>query len=128
MKKNSRAPATVEEYIARFPPAVRSRLKAIRGIVRKIAPDAVEKMGYGVAAYELNGMLLYFAGFPRHVGLYPSPSAIRKFQKEIGGLPTAQGTVRFPNDRPLPLALIRKIVKFRVQENRKRETKKPARK
>ena len=110
-------PVTVQEYIAAFPPVVRKRLNSIRAIVLKAAPGVQERIGYGMPYYKLNGMLLYYAAHTAHIGLYPMPSAIRKFSKQLTGFVTAKGSIQFPNNKPLPLPLIKEIVEFRVAEN-----------
>jgi len=111
-------PVTVQEYISGFPQEVKKRLNQIRKIVLSEAPDVQERIGYGMPYYKLNGMLLYFAAHTAHIGLYPMPSAISEFRKELTGYVFAKGSIQFPNDKPLPLNLIRSIVAFRVEENR----------
>lgn len=118
-------PETVSEYISGFPAAVAKRLNQIRKEVLKAAPDVEERIGYGMPYYKLNGMLLYFAAHTSHVGLYPMPSAINKFKKELAAYKYAAGSIQFPNDQPLPLNLIREIILFRVGEN---QLKKPSKK
>jgi uncharacterized protein YdhG (YjbR/CyaY superfamily) len=108
---------TVDEYIAGYPPAIRDRMNKIRALIKKAAPDAKEKISYRMPAYTLNGMLLYFAGFAKHIGFYPMTSAIQAFKDELKGYKTSPGTIQFPHDKPLPLVLIKNIVKFRVKEN-----------
>lgn len=110
-------PETVSEYIAAHPAPVRKRLNQIRKEVLLAGKEIEERIGYGMPYYKLNGMLLYFAAHTAHIGLYPMPSAIRRFQKELKGFKTAAGSIQFPNDQPLPLPLIREIIRFRVGEN-----------
>lgn len=110
-------PATVAAYIGMFPPAVRERLSAIRDIIHKTAPKATESISYGMPAYKYEGALLYFAGYERHTGLYAMPSAQKAFAEELKGYKTGKGSVQFPHDRPLPVSLIRKIIRFRIKEN-----------
>lgn len=107
----------IDKYISAFPPEVQKRLKSLRETIRKAAPDAGEKIGYGIPTYTLNGNLVHFGGFKNHVGFYPAPSGIKKFEKELSSYKGAKGSIQFPHDKPLPLALITKIVKFRVKEN-----------
>ena len=120
----------IDHYIAAFPPPVQELLKQLRTAVLKAAPGAEEVIGYQMPAYRLNGALLYFAGYKGHIGLYPSGSGIAAFQKELSVYKGAKGSVQFPLDKPLPLALITRIVKFRVKENlakaREKELKKSA--
>jgi uncharacterized protein YdhG (YjbR/CyaY superfamily) len=109
-----------EGYVVGFPEAVRQTLKGLRAAIRAVAPDAEERIRYGIPTFVLNGNLVHFAAYERHIGFYPAASGIRAFRKELSPYPTSKGTVRFPIDRPLPLALIKKIVRFRVAENRAR--------
>jgi uncharacterized protein YdhG (YjbR/CyaY superfamily) len=107
-------------YVVGFPEAVRRTLKELRATIRAVAPDATERISYGIPTFVLNGNLVHFAAYERHIGFYPASSGIRAFRKELAIYKTSKGTVQFPIDRPLPLALIRKIVRFRVAENRKK--------
>ncbi len=109
---------SVEEYIEGFPKEVQSRLNAVRKILKGAAPDAKESISYRMPYYELNGRLLYYAGFENHVGFYPLTSAMKAFKKELASYKQGKGSVQFPHDKPLPLTLIKKIVTFRVKENR----------
>src|SRR5581483_1964061 len=108
---------TVDEYIAAQPKEIELKLDAIRKIVKEDAPEAAEKISYRIPYYSLNGRLLYFAAQSHHIGIYAMPSAIRKFTKELEPYSTSKATIRFQYDKPLPVGLIRKIVKFRVKEN-----------
>ena len=118
MKK---APKTVDTYIEDNPKAVVSRLKAIRRIIRKNAPGALESISYGLVGYKLDGKpLVYFGGFKKHVGFFATPSGHAAFKKEMAKYKNAKGSVQFPNDEPLPLKLIERMVKFRVKENSKK--------
>jgi len=112
-----RAPASVDDYIAGFPPEVRTVLRRIRSTVRKAAPRAVEKISWGMPAYSLDGMLTFFAAFKDHVSIFPGPEGIEKFKKELAPYGTSKGTVRFPFGTPVPYGLIGRIIKFRVTEN-----------
>ena len=109
--------STVDEYIDSSPSEAKDLLKSIRQTIKEVAPEATEKLSYGMPYYDLNGRLLYFAAYEHHIGLYPMKSALREFEEELSGYVTSAGTVRFPFDKPLPLELISKIVEFRVQEN-----------
>ena len=110
------AAADVDAYIAGFPPAVRKRLRDMRSTIRKAAPEATERIAYGVPTFHMNGNLVHFAGFANHVGFYPAPSAIAAFRAPLAKYKTAKGSVQFPHDEPLPLALVARMVKFRVGE------------
>lgn len=107
----------VDHYIADFPPPTQELLEQLRSTILKAAAGAEEVIGYKMPAYRLHGVLLYFAGYKRHIGFYPSGSGIEAFKKELSVYKGAKGSVQFPLDKPLPLALITKIVKFRVKEN-----------
>ena len=110
-------PKDFDEYISRYPIEVQKLLKQLRTTINKAAPKALEVISYGMPAYKLNGMLLYFAAHKNHIGFYPFRSAIIAFKKELSVYKGAVGTVQFPLDKPLPVGLITKIVKFRVKEN-----------
>jgi len=107
----------IDSYIAGFPLQIRKKLEEMRMIVRKAAPQAEETINYGVPTLVLSGNLVHFGGFKNHVGFYPAPSGIEAFKKELSVYEGAKGSVKFPVDKPLPVALITKIVKFRVKEN-----------
>jgi uncharacterized protein YdhG (YjbR/CyaY superfamily) len=120
MKTSQSAPKDIDEYIAAFPKDVQDRLKHIRRTIRKAAPDAEEAIKYRMPTFTLNGNLVHFAAFKNHIGFYPAPRGIEKFKKELSAYEGAKGSVRFPLDEAVPLALISKIVKFRVQNNLER--------
>lgn len=113
-------PESVEDYIAGFPPAVRSILRKMRATIRKAAPEAEERISWGMPSYALGGILTSFAAFEKHVSLFPGPDGIEKFKKELAPYGTSKGTVRFPYGTPVPYGLIARIVKFRIKENRAR--------
>ena len=107
----------IDEYIAPYPPAVRARLEKIRATIRKAAPRAVERISYQMPTFSLCGNLVYFAAYEHHIGFYPGASGIKHFKKEIASYASAKGSVQLPLDRPVPLGLIGRIVRFRVKEN-----------
>lgn len=115
--KSIKPPQSVDEYIAAYPEDVQKKLKDIRKVIKKAAPQASEKLSYGMPAYTFKGMLLYFAAHTNHIGFYPYPSAMEAFKKEISDYRTSKGTMQFPHNKKLPLRLITEIVKFRVMEN-----------
>jgi uncharacterized protein YdhG (YjbR/CyaY superfamily) len=119
MNKNA-VPTSVESYIKDFPEEVKTRLESMRTVVKKAAPEAEESMSYGVAAYKYNGRpLVYFGGFKRHVSLFAvTNSGLEKFANELKPYKMSKGTIQFQHDEPLPLTLIKKIVKFRLEENK----------
>jgi uncharacterized protein YdhG (YjbR/CyaY superfamily) len=110
-------PKTIDEYIARFPDNIRERLTALRSTIRKAAPHAEETVSYGVPAFKLAGMLVWFAAHKNHIGFYPRAAGIAAFKNELSAYKLSKGTVQFPFDRPLPLPLVSKLVKFRVKQN-----------
>lgn len=114
----------VDDYIAAFPVETRVLLEELRSAIIKAAPEADEVISYQMPAYKLNGVLVYFAGYERHLGFYPTASGITAFKKELSIYKSAKGSVQFPLDKPLPLTLISKIVKFRVKENQQKEKSK----
>ncbi|MBI5010651.1 MAG: DUF1801 domain-containing protein, partial [Bacteroidia bacterium] len=96
-------PSNFEQYILNYPEEIRERLQKIRSLVIKIAPDAVEKISYGMPAFTLHGMLLYYAAHTKHIGFYPFTTAIVAFREELTDYKTAKGSIQFPNNKPLPL-------------------------
>lgn len=117
MKTNRAAPTTIDEYIVGCPPNVRPILQQIRQTIREAAPDAEEAISYQMPTFKLHGNLVHFGAFKSHIGFYPAPTGIEQFQKELSVYQSAKGSVQFPLDRPMPYALIKRIVKFRVKEN-----------
>ena len=113
-------PANIDQYIATFPKETQQLLQQVRTTIKKAAPKAEEVISYGMPGFKLNGMLVWFAGYKNHIGFYPKPSAIEAFKKELSVYKHAKGSIQFPLDKPLPVALITKMVKFRVAENRQK--------
>ncbi len=108
---------TVTTYITQFESDIRGRLAAMRKVITDIAPEAVESFSYGMPAYKLRGKpLVYFAGFPHHIGFYATPNGHESFKKEFAPYKQGKGSVQFPLDQPLPLELVKKVVRFRVQQ------------
>jgi uncharacterized protein YdhG (YjbR/CyaY superfamily) len=110
-------PINIDEYISSFPKETQKILKQLRATIKKAAPQADEVISYGMPAFKLNGMLVWFAAHSKHIGFYPRASGIEAFKKELSIYKGAKGSVQFPLDNPLPSGLITKIVKFRVTEN-----------
>lgn len=108
---------TIDEYIATFPRNVQDILEELRQTIRDSAPDAKETISYQMPAFKLKGNLVYFAAWKRHIGFYPTSSAISEFKKELSHYGVTKGSVRFPINEPIPFDLIGKIVKYRVKEN-----------
>ena len=113
---------TVDEYIATFPEDVRNVLETVRRAIREGAPDAEETISYQMAAYRLNGWLIYFAGFKKHYSLFcPGPDALLEaFREELAVYEVSKSTIKFPLDRPVPEELIRNMARHRAQEARAR--------
>lgn len=109
--------ATMDEYISGFPKDIQIILQKMRAEIRKAAPEAEEAIKYGIPTFTLNGNLVHFGGFKNHIGFYPTPSGIEAFKKELSVYNGAKGSIQFPIDKPLPFALIGKIVKYRVKKN-----------
>ena len=110
-------PGSIDEYIDAAAPEVQERLHQLHACIREAAPGAKESLKWSMPAYSYNKILVTFKAFKYHIGFYPMPSAIKAFAKSLTKYKTSQGSVQFPLDKPLPLALIRKIIKFRVKEN-----------
>jgi len=111
-----RTPRDVDDYIAGFPEDVREVLEKLRATIREAAPRAEEAIKYQIPTFTLNGNLVHFAAFARHVGFYPTPDAIVAFKDELSRYPSAKGSVQFPLDRPIPFGLVKRIVRFRVKQ------------
>jgi uncharacterized protein YdhG (YjbR/CyaY superfamily) len=117
MHKSKIAPATVDAYIAASESHLQKPLKQIREVIRSAAPDAEEVISYQMPAYKQNGMLVFFAGYKNHIGFYPTASGIENFKNEIAKYKWSKGAIQFPLEKPLPVTLIKKIVKFKLKEN-----------
>jgi uncharacterized protein YdhG (YjbR/CyaY superfamily) len=124
----AKKPSSIDEYIAGFPESTQQKLKEIRETIKEVVPQAEEKISYGIPCVTLNGKyLLYFAGYKKHIGLYPVPG--KGFEKDFSPYKTSgRGTIQFPLDHSLPLKLIKKITKFRVQQNLATAKAKPVKK
>ena len=117
MRSVKNAAKDVDAYLLQQPGPTRMMLEGLRQTIKEAAPEATEMISYMMPAFKFHGMLVYFAGYKNHIGFYPTSSAIKAFHKELSAYAGAKGTVRFPLDKPLPLKLIKKIVKFRAKEN-----------
>lgn len=111
---------SIDEYIGAFPGETQKILEELRATIKASAPDAEEKISYQIPTFTLKGNLVHFAAYKNHIGFYPTPSGIQAFKHELSIYAGAKGSVQFPIDKPLPLKLISKIVKFRVAENLKK--------
>lgn len=113
---------TIDEYIASFPKDTQKLLEQMRATIHKAAPQATEAIAYGLATFKLNGNLVHFGGYKTHIGFYPAPRGIEAFKKETAQYQGGKGTLQFPLDKPLPLELVEKIVKYRFEENLKKQS------
>lgn len=110
--------ANIDEYIAQFTEDIQEKLKLIRHIIRAVEPALIEKISYQMPTFYLNGNLVHFAAYKKHIGFYPTPSGVAAFEKELRAYKTSKGAIQFPIDQPLPVELIEAIVRFRVDENK----------
>ncbi len=117
MRTGTPAPKTIDEYIAAFPPEVQAILRKIRQVVRSAAPEAEETISYRMPAFKSNGVLIYFAAFQRHIGLYPPVRGDAALEKALARYAGEKGNLRFPLDQPIPYDLVERITKLRVQQN-----------
>jgi uncharacterized protein YdhG (YjbR/CyaY superfamily) len=113
----TKSPA-VQAYIASFPPKIRARLEAVRRTIRKAAPQATESISYRIPAYKLDRIVVYFAGFKQHIGLYPPVRGNAALEKAVAKYAGPKGNLKFPHDQALPLALIGRITRFKVKQGR----------
>jgi len=116
--KRKGAPTTVDEYLAGVPEPARSTLNKIRAAIRSaVPPEATETISYRIPAFKHERVLVWFAAFSDHCSLFPTASVVEEFRGELKGFTTSKGTIQFPMDKPLPIALIKKLVKARVAQN-----------
>ncbi len=112
---------TIDEYISIYPGNIQKILEKIRKTIKEVAPEATEKISWGIPTFYLNKNLVHFAAYKKHIGFYPNPSGIENFKDDLSKYKTSKGTVQFQYDEPIPYDLIRKIVEFRVQENKQKK-------
>lgn len=111
-------PKNTDEYISDLPAETQKIMKQLRALIKKIIPKADEVISYGIPAFKMNGKaVIFFAAFKNHIGLYPAPRSNEAFKKELSAYKGGKGTVQFPLDKPLPIGLITRIVKFKAAEN-----------
>lgn len=116
-QSSSKQAKTIDAFIAGYPADVQTKLQELRQAVSDSAPDATEKISYGIPTFYLKGNLVHFSAYPSHIGFYPGALAIKHFAKQLESYQTSKGTVQFPIDKPLPLPLIEEVVRFRVKQN-----------
>jgi uncharacterized protein YdhG (YjbR/CyaY superfamily) len=128
MENHRSPPRNIDEYIGTFSPEVQSILEKIRSTIRKAAPEAEEKISYRMPAFALRGILIYFAAFKKHIGVYPPVKGDEKLNADVSPYKNEKGNLRFPLDEPIPYTLISRIVKFRVKEQLERAKPKQGKK
>jgi len=112
MKSDKAGFVSIDQYIAAFPAETQTILEEVRETIRAAAPDAREKISYQMPTFDLKGNIVHFAAFKNHIGFYPTPSGIEAFREELSIYKGAKGSAQFPIEKPMPLKLISKIVKF----------------
>jgi len=120
MKTTTAKVNDIDRYIAGFPEETQYLLDKVRTTIIKAAPEAEEVISYQMPAYKYQGILVFFAGYKNHIGFYPGAGGIEAFKKEIAVYKNAKGSVQFPLDKPIPLQLITKMVKFRMKQNKEK--------
>jgi len=120
MKKEMVAVKNIDDYLSAFPQDTVVKLQQLREAIQKAAPAAIEAISYAIPTFKQEGNLVHFAGYKNHIGFYPGSAGIEAFEKELSAYNLSKGTVQFPLDKPLPLSLVNKIVKYRVKQNLER--------
>ena len=115
---------TIEAYIAHFPAEIQKLLQQMRETIARAVPQAKEVMSYGMPAFKQKGILVYFAGYAKHIGFYPTASGIEAFKHEFGDYKWSKGAVQFPLNKPIPLDLITRITKFKAERDLEKAAKK----
>lgn len=121
MENDKQEYKSINDYISSFPEHIQEKLTELREAIREEAPEAQEKISYQMPTFYLNGNLVHFAAYSKHIGFYPTPSGIEAFKSELSKYKSAKGSVQFPMEEPLPIELIKKIVKYRVEESLKKK-------
>ena len=114
---------TINQYIAGCPAETQKILQNVRGTIARVAPDAAEKIGYGIPTFVFHGNLVHFAAYAHHIGFYPGSGAIETFKKDLTSYKTSKGAIQFPLDKPIPYDLIEKITRYRYEENTSKKRK-----
>lgn len=112
---------SVDDYFAAMPDEARSKLRSLRKTIRQAAPDAEEVISYNMPAFKQNGMLVWYGAHTEHIGFYPRTSAMAAFKDDMAAYKTSKGAIQFPIGKPIPAALVKKIVKFRLDENARKK-------
>ncbi|MDR1203369.1 MAG: DUF1801 domain-containing protein [Tannerellaceae bacterium] len=111
-------PQNIDEYIAGFPENVQALMKQLRTTINETAPEAKEKISWGMATFALEGNLIHFAGNKKHIGIYPGAEVIEVFKEKLSAFKTSKGAIQFPLDKPMPLQLVAEIVSFNVKQRK----------
>jgi len=114
-------PSTIDAYIAQFPPGVQATLNKIRAVIKETAPQAEERISYGMPGFYQKGMLVWFGGHKDFIGFYPTGEGMEAFKDQLTAYKTSKGAVQFPLDQPIPYDLIRKMVKYRLEANMRKK-------
>jgi len=117
---------SIDEYISSFPENIQEILFKLKAAIKVSAPGAAEAISYAMPTFKLNGNLVHFAAYRHHIGFYPTPSGILAYKKELLPYKQSKGAIQFPLDKPIPLTLVKKIVKFRVKENLEKKKNNPS--
>ncbi len=121
MERKNAKPSTIDEYITEFPTDIQAIMQKLRQVIKQSAPQAEERISYGMPGFYQRGMLVWFGGHKNHIGFYPTGEGVEAFKKELTGFKQSKGAVQLPLDKPIPYELITKIVKHRVEENMKKK-------
>jgi uncharacterized protein YdhG (YjbR/CyaY superfamily) len=113
--------ASVDEYIAQCSPEIQPVLNQLRAVIRAAAPQAVEKISYGMPGFYQNATLVWFGAHARHIGFYPTGEGVEAFKAELGSYKMSKGAIQLPLDQPLPVDLITRIVKYRLESTQKKK-------
>ena len=120
---------SVDEYLSTMPEKVKDLLEEIRKTIKQIEPGVEEVISYNMPAFKFHGILVYYAAHKEHIGFYPGSSIVNEvFEKDLVKYETSKGTIKFPLDKPLPLGLIKRIIRFRINDNLNRRVKKTKKK
>ncbi|HWT75203.1 MAG TPA: DUF1801 domain-containing protein [Mobilitalea sp.] len=119
MEENNNNFNNIDEYIALYPQEVQDKLQALRKVIREAAPEAEEKISWRMPTFAYHGNLVHFAAFKNHIGLYPGVNGIEHFEHRFSEYKSSKGAVQFPLNKPIPFDLVREIVLFKVEENKK---------
>ncbi|PTQ85790.1 uncharacterized protein YdhG (YjbR/CyaY superfamily) [Trichococcus patagoniensis] len=121
MEESATKIETIDDYISRYDEDIQAILQELRRLIREEAPDATEKISYQMPTFYLNGNLVHFAVQKNHIGFYPAPSGVEAFKEELEDYKTSKGAIQFPLTKLIPYELVRRIVRFRVEEAKQKK-------